>query len=222
VVVHQANHIRIQQLRQDNEARDERIRANIKLLADTRKEIAAIPSSASEGESRQEVRVDELLAYARFISRTTVPPTFRKKDIPALPKKEAAAAEIANGIATPPANAQEEDNEPYVRIENVGTKAMSEKQKQMLQPDLPWVPWPEPSLIVSGALAEIQKLVESGQDPASVLTAEEKAEKDKMKGEEEAREKLAQEEAEKRRMSMFDTGAMRRQTYSDVFDPDNE
>ncbi|KAK5168685.1 uncharacterized protein LTR77_005994 [Saxophila tyrrhenica] len=223
LVTHQSNYLRIQQLRKATEENDERIRSTIKQLADARKELSSIPSSIPPDEPRQEIKVDELLAYAKFISPTTVPPTFRRKDVPILPsKKEPAQAQISNGIATPPAGAQENGNEPYTRIENVGTKAMSKEQKQMMQPELPWVPWPEPGVIASGALAEIQRMVESGRDPASVLTAEEQAERDRLKGEEEERERLAQEEAEKRRMSMFDTGAVRRQTFTDVFDPDNE
>jgi hypothetical protein len=178
----------------------------------------------SADEPRQEVKVDELLAYAKFISRTTVPPTFRKKDIPPLPTKtELAQAQISNGIATPPAGVQDQGSGPYERVENVGTKAMNEVQKVLLEPTLPWTPWPGPEVIQNGALGAIQRMVENDQDPGSVLTAEEQAEKDRTKKEDEEREKLAQEEAEKRRMSMFDTAAMRRRpTYSDVFDPDNE
>jgi hypothetical protein len=202
---------------------DDSIKSTIRLLADTRKELASIPSSTATDEPRQEVKVDELLAYAKFISRTTVPPTFRKKDLALLPaKNEAAQAQIANGMATPPPATQEPQDEPYTRVDNVGTKAMNEEQKQALDPQLPWTPWPDHDVIRRGALAHIQRMVENGQDPGIVLTDEEQAEKDKIKKEEEERERLAQEEAEKRRMSMFDTAAMRRRpTYSsDVFDPD--
>lgn len=126
---------------------------------------------------------------------------------------------MTNGIATPPTGAQDETHP-----ESIGVKAMSAEQKENLNPTLSWAPWPEYDVIAAGALMQIQRMVENGQDPGGVLTAEEQVEFDKRRKEEEEKEKLAQEEAEKRRMSLFDTGAAlrRRTTYEDVFDPDNE
>ena len=224
MIVHQKNHLRIQELRQTTESLDETLRNTIQLIADTRKEILAIPSEATSKEPRREVQVDELLAYAKFISKTTVPPTFRKQDVPLPPiKSEGGQAQITNGIATPPPGAQEPDSAPYRRIENVGTKAMNEAQKQFIDPlkGLPFEPWPSQDVIQRGALASIQRMIESGQDPEGVITAEEQAEVDRKRKEDEEKERLAQEEAEKRRMSMFDTSALRRRPTLDVFDPDN-
>ena len=224
MVVHQSNHLRIQELRQTTESLDNTLRDTIRLLADTRKEILAIPSSTTSDEPRREVKVDELLAYAKFISKTTVPPTFRKQDLPPLPTNgENARAHITNGIATPPTATQEPDSAPYIRSENVGTKAMNEDQKRLLDPlqGLPFEPWPSHDVMQQGALGDIQRMVESGQDPGSVLTAEEQAEADRKRKEGEERERQAQEAAERRRMSMFDTGAMRRKPTLDVFDPDD-
>lgn len=224
MIVHQKNHLRIQELRQTTESLNENLRNTIKLLADTRKEILAIPSSASAEEGRREVQVDELLAYAKFISKTTVPPTFRKQDIPALPiKSETAEAQMTNGMATPPHAEQTTDNAPYTKGSNVATKTMSESQKRWLDPlqSLPFEPWPSHLRIQGGALGAIQKMLESGQDPASVLTAEEQAEADQRKKEEDDREREVQEEAERRRLSMFDTGQLRRRPTLDVFNPDD-
>ena len=224
MVVHQSNHIRILELRQTTESLDETLRSTLKLLADTRKEILAIPSSTTTEEPRREVKADELLAYAKFISKTTVPPTFRKHDKLPLPiKSDNAQAQITNGIATPPLAGQKLDGASYVRSENVGTKAMNEDQKRLLDPlqGLTFEPWPSHDIIQRGALGDIQRMIENGQDPASVLTAEEQAEFDRRKREGEELERKAQEEAERRRMSMFDTGAMRRRPTLDVFDPDD-
>ncbi|KAK3707037.1 hypothetical protein LTR37_012369 [Vermiconidia calcicola] len=191
------------------------------LLADTRKEILAIPSSTSSDGPRRQVKADDLLAYAKFISKTTVPPTFRKQPPPI--KSENAQAQITNGIATPPVGAHDQDNAHPAGIENVGTKAMSELQRKMLDPNnrMGFSPWPSPIVIQNGALGEIQRMIENGQDPASVLTEEEQAELDRRKKEDEERERSAQEEAERRRMSMFDTGAVRRGRRESVFNPDD-
>ncbi|KAI7174198.1 hypothetical protein KC352_g24450, partial [Hortaea werneckii] len=80
---------------------------------------------------------------------------------------------------------------------------------------------PSVDKIQAGALGEIQKMVEAGRDPASVLSPAEQAEADKRRAEEEERERLEELEREKRRASMFDI--QRRRTAvdeSDVFDPD--
>ena len=224
MVQHQINQLRIQELRQTTESLDETLRNTFRVLADTRKEILDIPSSTTSNEVRREIRADELLAYAKFISKTTVPPTFRKKDVLPLPiKSENAQAQITNGIATPPLGAQESNEAPFYGEENVGIKAMNNEQKHRLDPlkDLPFEPWPSHDIIQRGALGNIQRMIENGQDPGSVLTEEEQAEADRKKKEDEEMERRAQEEAEKRRMSMFDTGAMRRRPTLDVFNPDD-
>ncbi|KAK3717938.1 hypothetical protein LTR37_005364 [Vermiconidia calcicola] len=221
LVIHQSNHIRIEELRRQTEKLDETLKTTLQLLADTRKQIIAIPSSTPSDEPRRQVKAEDLLAYAKFISKTTVPPTFRKQPPPI--KSENAQAQITNGIATPPLGAQDQDNAHTTGIENVGTKALSEVQRKMLDPNnrMGFSPWPSPIVIQNGALGEIQRMVENGQDPASVLTAEEQAELDRRNKEDEEREKLAQEEAERRRMSMFDTGAVRRGRRESVFNPDD-
>lgn len=223
VVVHQSNHLHIQELRQTTESLDETLRNTIKLLADTRKDILAIPASTTTEDVRREVKVEDLLAYAKFISKTTVPPTFRKQDLlPFHTKSDNAQAQITNGMATPPA-AKEPDGTASFQDENVGTKAMSEEQKRLLNPlqGLPFEPWPSHEVIQRGALGAIQRMIENGQDPGDMLTAEEQAELDRKKTEDEELEKRALEEAERRRMSMFDTGAIRRRPTLDVFDPDD-
>lgn len=223
--MHQGNYLRIQELRQTTESLDEMLRDTIKLLADTRKEILSIPSSGGSDEPRRELKVDELLSYAKYISKTTVPPTFRKQDVP-LPavKTELARAQIANGIATPASRAQEDEHVPYSNPDNVSAKAMKNEDKRWLNPleALPFEPWPSHDVIQRGALADIQRMIEAGRDPGEVLTAEEQAEADRRKREEEEREKAAQAERERRRMSMFDTGGVRRrETMGDVFNPDD-
>jgi hypothetical protein len=135
---------------------------------------------------------------------------------------------MSNGMATPPQGDSQEangtaDNPAYVKSENVGIKAMEEKDKAWLVPaDLPFEPWPNHDVIMRGALAEIQKMVESGVDPASVLSPEEQAEADRRKGEEEERERKEEEERARRRKEAFE-GYGRRQTLAEEvpFNPDD-
>ncbi|CZT14178.1 uncharacterized protein RCC_00152 [Ramularia collo-cygni] len=224
---HQKNYTRIQELRQTSESHDETIKNTLRLLAETRKEIQAIPSTDTT-EPRREVKVDELLAYAKFIARTTVPPTFRKPLPEDLRPKQANghAAQLANGMATPPQGDSQEgtsDNPAYVKSGNVGIKAMGETDKAWLVPaDLPFEPWPNHDVIMRGALAGIQKMIESGVDPASVLSPEQQAEAERLKGEEEERERKTEEDRAKRRREAFE-GYGRRQTVQEdaPFNPDD-
>ncbi len=219
MVIHQSNYLRIQQLRETSRSLDETIKTTIKLLADTRRDILAIPASDTAEEERREIGVNELLSYAKFISRTTVPPTIRKQaEPPQQPKREVSDAQLMNGVSSPPSgavDAQQKQEQDAEKTED------AEKAEKVEKPEL-YAPWPSPDLIKAGALGNIQKMLEGGVDPASVLTAEEQAEADKKRQEDDEREKSAREEAEKRRMSMFDTGsARRRPTMSDVFNPDD-
>lgn len=170
--------------------------------------------------------MDALLSYAKFISKTTVPPTFRKPipeiSVPRPQRDDRPQAQITNGIATPPVGALEGGNAAYVKAENVGIEAMDEQAKRHLDPlkDLPFEPWPSYGIMQGGALADIQRMMDNGKDPASVLSAEGQAEADRRKKEEEERERLEEEARERRRMSMFQASAQRGQNQDDVFDPD--
>ncbi|KAF2487174.1 mediator complex, subunit Med4 [Neohortaea acidophila] len=228
LVTHQRNYARIQQLRQTTESLDETLRQTLTILADARNGLLAIPAHDEAGDDRREIKVDELLAYAKFISPTTVPPTFRKKagqpSAPAI-KREGGGqdAHMTNGLATPSPGAQE--LAAKTEMENVMAAAgLDEKSDPFVDPrrDLPFEPWPSHAIIQRGALGDIQRMIDGGLDPGAVLTAEEQAEADQRRKEVEEREALAQEEAERRRMRMFDTAAAKGQpAVSDVFNPDD-
>jgi hypothetical protein len=224
VVQHQRNVIRIEELKRLAEENDERIKKHFRAVAELRKSLNTIPSTDT-GTVTRDVSVDELLSYARFISPTTVPPTFRKQDVAlrSAIKSEPEDTKMTNGIATPPTGGQENEEQAQVKAENVGTQSMTDFENDLLNPaaQLPFTPWPDHLTIANGALGEIQRMVEQGKDPASVLSAEAQAEVDKSRKDDEAREKLEEEERQRRRMSMFDTGARRRaREEDDVFDPD--
>lgn len=224
VSIHQANHARILALRRTTEALDQNIKDTVKLLADTRKDVISIPADDSAHKPRRAVDVDELLQYAKFISKTTVPPTFRKP-VPEvkLPKisDEQAQAQITNGMATPPPGAQDSESTPYARSEIVGMQAMPQHSQDWLESfnNLPFEPWPSHGIIQQGALADIQRMIEDGRDPTSLLSPEEQAEADRRKAEEEERERLEQEERSRRRMSV--SAAQGSRNRPDVFNPDD-
>lgn len=210
--------MRIQELRQTAESLDQTLRKTIQTLAEARREILAIPCSRTSEGTRREVEVDELLAYAKFISRTTVPPTSQKKKkkrdaLSVSIKREETDVHMTNGIATPPAV---KDGTQITDLKAMSIQANAGDDVD----EAPFIPWPAQDVIQQGALADVQRLIESGQDPGSVLTADEQALLDEQRKEEDERARLAQEEAERRRMSMFDT-TIRRSATADVFDPDN-
>lgn len=119
--------------------------------------------------------------------------------------------------------AQEADNAAFIKSDEIRQKVLDQQANDFLSPqqNLPFEPWPSYAVIQGGALADIQRLVESGRDPASVLSAEERAEADRRRQEDEEREMRAEEER-RRRVSIIDPGR-RRETVErpDVFNPDD-
>jgi len=181
----------------------------------------------------REVRVDELLSYAKFISKTTVPPTFRR-DAPAVGAlKEAIEAkpvekpttQITNGMATPAANTQDGDTQMTQQsTEGIGVSRLNDETRAMLDPisQLPFVPWPSQEVINMGALAHVQSMLEQGRDPTTILSAEEQELEDRRRAEEEEKRKAEEEEMlRRRRESMMALGGPgRRPIQEEVFDPD--
>ncbi|EME42222.1 hypothetical protein DOTSEDRAFT_175145 [Dothistroma septosporum NZE10] len=226
LVKHQQNYQRIQELRKTADSLDETIKSTIRVLADTRKEIQSIPISDT-GELRREVRVDDLLAYAKFIAPTTVPPTLSKSFV-AIPeeKKDSADAQTTNGIATPPQGfSQDVDNPAYVKSEGreKGIEQMAPADKEWLRPmNLEFDPWPNVDQMKRGALGRIQVMIEAGKDPASVLGAAEQAEVDRKKKEDADRQRLEEEERTRRNAQEWGYSAPRRGTIvAEPFNPDD-
>ncbi|KAI5236245.1 hypothetical protein E4T42_09520 [Aureobasidium subglaciale] len=225
LAVHHANYSRILELRATADALDEKIKSTLRTLADTRKELLDIPAAQSTANTRQ-VGVEELLSYAKFISKTTVPPTFRghiSTELPSQPQSAAVDApitQITNGMATP---AQNGDNtSTSEQAEQNENRAVAEA-KAMLEPlsQLDWVPWPSQQVILMGALATVQGMIEDGIDPTTVLSAEEQEAADKKRAEDEARLEAEQQERErKRREEWAARGGGRAAITEDVFDPD--
>jgi hypothetical protein len=108
--------------------------------------------------------------------------------------------------------------------ENLAVKAMEDRDKAWLIPQiLPFEPWPNHDVIMRGSLAQIQRLAESGVDPASILSREEQAEADRLKKEEEEKEAKEAEIRERRKREAWGDQAVRRPTVADnkPFNPDD-
>ncbi|OHF00479.1 hypothetical protein CORC01_04229 [Colletotrichum orchidophilum] len=74
VQIHQNNNLRLQQLRATTASLDTQIRETLSSLATTRKDITTTQITVHHDGPNYPVRYDELLNYARRISKTTLPP----------------------------------------------------------------------------------------------------------------------------------------------------
>lgn len=232
MVKHQQNHVRIQELRRTSDSLDETIKNTIRLLADTRKDIASIPSIDTSA-NRREVDVNELLSYAKYIAPTTVPPTYRKPlkhDSPSQSKatEQPAAGgdttQISNGLSTPPQTTADDTNTnpAFVKSESIGLKSLEERDKAWLLPDPDvFQPWPTQDVMNSGALGDIQRMLERGEDPKLKLSKQEQAEADLKREAEEELKRQRKVEEERRAKEMFGAGMQRRGTVVEAFNPDD-
>ena len=229
VVTHQRNHLRKEALRRQTDAYDAEIKSKIRQISDTRKDLLKISAyKAADGPVR-EVDVEELLRYAKFISTTTVPPTVPKQEVVRKEEEGKKAAQLTSGMATTPA--ADTQSQPQEQTGTTATTAVVQgeepsSESKYIPPHLRgWIgqqlrfePWPEHLTIQRGALGAIQRIVEAGEDPAGVLSAEERAEVERARAEEEERERVEAEERERRWRA--GGGGRRRETVEEVFDPD--
>lgn len=74
VQLHQNNHHRIRKLRQSSAALDAQIRDTLTSLASARKDIVTTHTTTYPSEVNYPIGYEELLSYARRISKTTLPP----------------------------------------------------------------------------------------------------------------------------------------------------
>lgn len=228
MVTHQTNSTRLTTLRARTTALDADIKSKIRQLAETRKGLQNIPAydttSDGLGAAGKEIDVQELLRYAKFISKTSVPPTVPKMRAEPVKVVEAGGeggsvkkekgkdeegkpqAQLVNGTSSPAAAptataldqpgtgeagaAAGEDEKETATIH-----ALTKGHRAFINQTLRFEPWPEHLTIQRGALGAIQRMVEAGQDPASVLSAEEK---EARRREEEERGEREREERERR------------------------
>lgn len=202
VARHQANHARIQTLRAEAEALEEQLKSSVAALASLRKELSETPASIFPEDSRP-VPFDELLQYAKNISRYTVPPTFRERvpgtDIDADKDKEAiegmASAPATNSMNTPTTTVAaveppKDITEAPKEGENTETAAPEitaeeeEWLKKLKDSGFAWFPWPDDAKIRRGNLWKIYHYREQGRNLDEFdIEAYEEEEKKKFSGE---------------------------------------
>ncbi|KAK5712045.1 hypothetical protein LTR15_012114 [Elasticomyces elasticus] len=232
LLTHQHNTHLLSALHDQARANDEKIKSHFRAVAALRKEVTAIPSfSPPTATTTREIGVDELLSYARYISPTTVPPTFRRT---ALKSGLDTGITSGGGLGTPPPPAIQDSGAGDGEMEamkrtNPATLDLNAAHAAWLSPSLPFAPWPEQYILTAGALGRIQIMLEQGKDPGAVLSPAEQKEADEVKRVQVERERVEEEERVRRGRGMFDTiggggqGRKRereREVESDVFDPD--
>ena len=167
---HQANYARILRLKETTDGLNQHITSILTLLANSRKELLATPTT-SFPDNQRNVPYTELLNYAKRISRFTVPPTFRHPAPAEAHLHQPANTEAANSVSN--AVAQGSTSTPTDgegKGQGIGVSSLGQNEVEWLDPlnQIPFVPWPSEEVIKRGALAQIQVMLEQGIDPASV------------------------------------------------------
>ncbi|RSL68182.1 hypothetical protein CEP53_002701 [Fusarium sp. AF-6] len=225
VQTHQNNYLRIQQLRESSAALDAQIRDTISSLATTRKDIVTTHATTFSAEPNYPIAYEELLNYARRISKTTMPPAGTINPVSPPPEAEGQTpagqtpgpdsqnASVMTPSAPPTSQVQspavmngtpQVSQEPATQQTTTSTNTnLPEGWTQFLNPlsGQLFFPWPQEDKIRAGSLASNQVLMEQGIEPKGYDPVEEEArkqreEEERKQKEEEAR--LAQEERERK------------------------
>lgn len=182
VARHQANHSRLQALRAEADALEEQLKSSVAALAGLRKELSETPATVFPDDSRP-VPFNELLQYAKSISKYTVPPTFRErvpdadgatdKDKEALEGSTSAPA--TNGLNTPttaiaPTEPPKDITEAPLDGEEADAAVLEitaeeeEWLKKLKDNNFRWFPWPEDEKIRRGNLWKLYHYREQGRN----------------------------------------------------------
>ncbi|KAJ9137307.1 Mediator of RNA polymerase II transcription subunit 4 [Pleurostoma richardsiae] len=224
---HQNNHLRIQDLRAATASLDTQIRDTLRTLASTRKDITSTVTTTFPDGPSYPIEYDELLSYARRISKTTLPPSAGSggvnvaggastagaspaviEDGGTVPPTAAqtpvaaatpTAASGANGAPTPAGQADQQ-LQPASQTSASTPAAMPEHLAAYLNPlsGAVFVPWPAEDKIRAGSLAANQQLAEQGLDPRGYDPEEVARRQEQERREAEERERLEVEEQERR------------------------
>ncbi|PNY27163.1 Mediator of RNA polymerase II transcription subunit 4 [Tolypocladium capitatum] len=220
VQTHQNNYLHIQQLRQSSAALDTQIRDTLTSLAATRKDIVTTHTTTFPSEPNYPVAYEELLSYARRISKTTMPPaaTINAGGSPSPETQTPVPDSQPQSAMTPSARTPSQTQSPVANGMSQQTAtsmntSLPEGMSQYLNPlsGQLFFPWPLEDKIRSGSLASYQILAEQGIDPKGYDPAteverkrqkeeERKANEEREKAEREEREKQIREERERLRI----------------------
>lgn len=182
MTLHQEYYAYILRLRETVDSLNQRITATLSSLADVRKELLATPATVFSQDQRN-VPYAELLEYASRINKYTIPPTLRQP-VPVLQAEVTAQLQqLANPLPSNGSGISADQNGPSPVVpslnaqahgEGIGVSSLDQKEVQWLDPlstQVPFVPWPSEDVIRRGALAQIQLMLEQGQDPNNVITS---------------------------------------------------
>lgn len=191
VAKHQANHARILKLRQTTDSLDNQIKSTVTTLAETRKELLAIPSATEPNIPTRDVPFDELLAFAKNIAKFTLPPGHHLRpvnaqvpatELAAEPSIESSAETLKSGaplrsptqtqLSPTQPQSQAKDDESKNDPEGHAFSQLTAEQRSFLDDaqTLPFMPWPDFPLINAGILRQTQDMIAQGIDPATVRT----------------------------------------------------
>lgn len=188
---HQENHVHIKNLRDASTALDNQIRGTLVTLSTTRKEMTSTPGTIFPDKQPNEISFDELLSYARRISKTTLPPAGVTNGVVAPPSNDddqsqqqnqlssaaPSAAATPNGTAPPtpaPASAltPQPQQQPQTTIASAAASPPSQPAANVLPQDWSnwlnphtgtlFIPWPQDNQIRIGALSANEILAERG------------------------------------------------------------
>ncbi|KAI0860037.1 vitamin-D-receptor interacting mediator subunit 4-domain-containing protein [Xylaria cubensis] len=180
---HQSNYQRIQDLRASTARYDAQIKDTLRLLANTRKELVNASATIFPDGPSHEIRYDELLSYARRISKTTIPPVGAVNAISALTDSsqqgkgmseapsapETAATTPAGGTpngATPQPQSTVNGVDPSSQLTTTtgGGTDLPETLATFLNPHSAYtfVPWPSEEQVRHGAIASLAYMAEQG------------------------------------------------------------
>lgn len=224
---HQNNHLKIQQLRQLSTSLDSQIRETLTSLATTRKDIVTTQVTVYPSEPNYPIVYEELLSYARRISKTSMPPsailnalasTTQESQTP-LPDSQTQAgmtpsAQTPNPTQSPaPINGALPDQSTQ-QTQTSQLTSLPENMSQFLNPlsGQLFFPWPLEDKIRSGALASNQILLEQGIDPKGYdPVAEEELKRKEEEERKEKEEKEKQERAERERQRREELERLRKE-----------
>ncbi|KEY68114.1 hypothetical protein S7711_05523 [Stachybotrys chartarum IBT 7711] len=220
VQTHQNNHLRIQELRKTSSALDAQIRQTLSTLASTRKDIVTTQTTEFPPGPSFPIAYEELLSYARRISKTTMPPSGTINGIPPVsesqtPIPESQPQSAITPTAMTPSQSQTQSPAPMNGLASQASEPPTQQTTTSVNTTLPemmsqylnplsgqlFFPWPSEDKIRMGAMAMNQMLAERGIDPKGydpVAEEERKVREELERKEREEREKLEREEREKK------------------------
>ncbi|KAH7312419.1 vitamin-D-receptor interacting mediator subunit 4-domain-containing protein [Stachybotrys elegans] len=217
VQTHQNNFLRIQELRQTSAALDTQIRETLSTLTSTRKDIVTTHTTKFPEGPNHPIRYEELLNYARRISKTTMPPAGTINGVGPASGAQTPVVESQPQSAVTPTGATPSQTQSPVAINGMSQQTSEQPTQQSTSTNITlpemisqylnpmsgqlFFPWPLEDKIRSGALASNQILAESGIEPKGydpVAEEERKQKEEEERKEKEEKKKLEQEERERR------------------------